>query len=82
VKKLTTKQCDNCGGTGTVPGDGTGEVLRAERERLGLFAKDVADIMGISDSYVYDLEKGNRPLTNDLVARYQTALQELTVNAH
>jgi len=36
------------------------EVMQRERKRLGISQKRVADLMGISDSYYSQLEKGTR----------------------
>lgn len=75
--KLKTKPCDSCAGSGKVPGDGTGAQLRKERERLGITAAAVLRHMGISDTYIGDLEKDRRPWTGDLVGKYQAALAAL-----
>ena len=78
--KLKVKDCAECNGTGTVPADDVGPVLREAREKAGLLQKDVADYMSISGTYLYDLEMGRRPWTNEQVASYQRAVEEL-VNA-
>ena len=79
MKKLSTDPCAACGGLGTVPANDTGAVLRAERERAGVSGKVLADAMGISDTHLYDMEKGNRGWSNEQVAAYQQALGELAV---
>lgn len=75
--KLKTQPCNSCSGTGRVPDWETGPVLRAERDKAGVLQKDVATHMGISETYVYDLESGRRPWTNELVAAYQKAVLDL-----
>lgn len=76
--KLKTQPCSNCQGTGLLPADDVGPILRAEREKACLLQRDVADHMNISPTYIYDLETGRRPWTNELVAGYRTALVELS----
>lgn len=75
--KLKTQPCKACDGTGRLPADDVGPQLREERERLGIAQKDVAEAMGISGTYIIDLEKGSRRVTNELLAAYQKALEEL-----
>ena len=75
--KLKMKNCSECAGTGTVPADDVGPVLREAREKAGLLQKDVAEYMGISPTYIFDLETGRRPWTNEQVGSYQRALVEL-----
>lgn len=79
--KLKTKPCAGCGGTGQVPADDVGAILREEREKAGVTGKDIAARMGVSDTFVYDLERGARRLTNELLASYQRAMEELRANA-
>lgn len=76
--KLKTQACHTCGGSGSVPADGVGQVLREEREKAGVNGKDVAATMSISDGYLYELERGSRRFTNELLAAYQRALKELS----
>jgi transcriptional regulator with XRE-family HTH domain len=75
--KLKTQVCNSCGGIGTMPAEDVGAVLREEREKAGVSQKDVAGHMGISDTFLYDLEKGNRRWTNEYVAGYRKAVEEL-----
>jgi len=75
--KLKTQPCAGCAGTGVVPADDVGPVLRTEREKLGITGRAVADALSISDSYLFDLERGSRRWTTELVNSYQRALEEL-----
>lgn len=76
--KLKTQACGSCGGTGSLPADDVGPVLRAEREKAGITREAVADAMSVSTSYLGDLEKGNRRWTNELLESYQRAVRELS----
>jgi hypothetical protein len=37
----------------------------------------MAEALSISETYLYDLERGHRKFTNELLASYQTKLEEL-----
>ena len=76
--KLKTQACPGCNGVGSVPADDVGMVLRSEREKAGVTGKDIADAMSISDTYLYELERGTRRWTNELVESYQRALGGLS----
>lgn len=78
MKQLKTKCCPMCQGSGSVPDDNAGATLRIERERAGVRVRDLATAMNISDSFLYDLERGNRKLTNELLESYQHGLKELS----
>lgn len=77
MKPLKTKCCHACGGSGTLPDGNAGRLLRTERERAGVRVSALADAMNISDSYLYDLERGHRKLTNELLGAYQRGLEKL-----
>lgn len=76
-------QCLSCGGTGGLPSDKAGEMLRREREerevprivkrnpKLGL-----AYHFGFSESYTLDLERGVRPWSWLLIERYRAAIEQ------
>jgi len=78
--------CSYCG-NGKVPGEHTGAVLRAEREALSIPriskgadpAMGLAHHLGLSESYVFDLEADKRRFTWALVERYRAALVAATV---
>lgn len=55
-----------------------GHDLLAEREMAGLSQKEVAYAMGITPTYVCDLEKGKRPWRAALVAKYLAAIHGRT----
>jgi len=75
--KLKTQTCGACNGTGTLPSDDAGPLLKAEREKAGVQAKDIAEALNVSPSYLHDLERGNRRWTNELVESYMKALEKL-----
>ncbi len=58
---------------------GTAEVVRAARRELAVQQKAMASEMGISQSYLYDLEKGTRAWSMELFNRAKEALRRLTV---
>jgi len=74
--KLKTKACATCGGSGSVVSDEAGPILREEREKLGIQLKQMAAAIGISESYLHDLERGNRRWANDVFNAYQKVLKE------
>lgn len=76
--KLKTRACPSCTGTGQLPADDVGPVLRTEREKAGITQEAVADAMSVSRTYLGDLEKGNRRWTNELLESYQRALRGLS----
>lgn len=75
--KIKMVECSECDGTGKVPGSEVGLELRTLREKAEIRASDLADYMSISASYLYDLERGNRQLSNGMVASYQAGLEAL-----
>lgn len=75
--KLATQTCKECGGKGSLPADDVGQILKGERERVGVEQKELAEYMGISATYLYDLERGNRRWTNEYLAAYLKGLEEL-----
>lgn len=77
MPKLKTQACPTCGGSGSTPAEGVGEVLRTEREKAGITREALATAMSISMSYLGDLEKGNRRWTNELLESYQKGLEGL-----
>lgn len=72
--KITYETCDACAGEGRMPDGSTGKVLRSEREKAGITQAVVAEAMGISTSYVSDLEADNRDWSHELVVRYRLAV--------
>lgn len=56
----------------------TRETLREMVDRrigAGISIRDFAARMGISRSYLFDLEQGNRPFSPELLARYRKGLK-------
>jgi predicted transcriptional regulator len=70
-------ECEHCRGTGRVPGQNAGAVLRTEREKAGLPLAAIADEMDISAAYLGDLERGNRALSNERVKQFRAAIVKL-----
>lgn len=75
-------QCLACGGRGATPSDKVGEILRKEREERDVprISKTEPSIglahnMGLSESYILDLEGGKRPLSWALIDRYREAIE-------
>jgi transcriptional regulator with XRE-family HTH domain len=77
MTKLKTQPCRACAGSGKLPADDVGPILREEREKSGITKQDMADALSISPVYLYDLERGNRKWTNELLASYQEKLEGL-----
>lgn len=50
------------------------EALRVVRLYWGKTQSELAGLLGISQGYVSDIEKGNREVTLDLLGRYSRAL--------
>lgn len=78
--KIKTKPCDGCGGTGAVPADNTGEVLMQSRMDKAITRVALAEVMGVSPTYIRDLELGGafKPVSNEMAERYQKAVEQLT----
>ncbi len=54
-------ECRRCGGTGNEPdAQAIGEELRLMRQGAGVSQREMARLMGISPSYLCDLEQGLR----------------------
>ena len=75
--KLKTQPCHACEGSGKIPADDVGTVLREEREAIDITQGAVADVLNISQTYLRDLETNRRRWTNELVTSYQQALERL-----
>lgn len=52
----------------------TGEFLRLRRKAVGLTLRDVATRSGLSNSYISQLERGNKKPTVEVLARLLKAL--------
>lgn len=76
--KFKTEQCRQCNGTGKVPAEGTGGILRAERERAGISSRQLAAALGISPTHMLDMEKGRRGISAERAEEYLEKLFELT----
>lgn len=77
ARLLSTRgNCRHCEGSGKAfDRNVVGPMLREARERRQVAARSVARRMGITPSYISDLELGRRDWSPALVARYLTALE-------
>lgn len=75
--KSMTQSCDKCDGTGQMPADSVGTILREMREKAGVTGSALADVMGISAEYLYDMERGNKRVSTKHLKLYQDRLEEL-----
>ena len=72
---MTVDVCRRCGGTGHEPDhERIGEAMRRDREAAGLTLVQIAERMGVSGSYLSDLERGKRAWHEPIRQRYLTAL--------
>lgn len=68
--------CPKCLGVGAVQDPrAQGRRLRLKRKQAQKGLSDTAKKMGISASYLHDLEVGGRPWSPDLVAKFIKAIQ-------
>ena len=71
------ERCERCLGDGSVIDQrGLGRLLRVRRELLGISLTNAADALGISKSYLSDLEYGRRDWRNTLFTAYTRWLIE------
>lgn len=69
--------CRLCAGTGrTIDHEALGRKLRAVRERAHLTQWDVADALGVDQSFVSYLEQGARVWNPALVEKYLAACRK------
>lgn len=69
------RPCPRCNGTGTIPDDrAMGAAMRQRREAAGLSLYDLAKKLGLSASYLCDLELGRRQWSGTNIERYEEAL--------
>lgn len=70
--------CSKCDGTGKVyDREKLGAKLAEFRKLMGVQAKDVAEKLGESSSYLHLMEKGGVPWTEQRVENYIKAVEEL-----
>lgn len=75
--KIKTRACAHCAGTGSVPEDGSGKLLRAERVRAKVSLRKLAEALKISYGYLGDMERGHRTLSTGMAQRYLSELEGL-----
>lgn len=61
--------------TTTIDHDLTGRMIRRAREEKGLSELDLADLVGLSKSYISLLESGNRQWSDELFERIAKVLR-------
>ena len=66
-QKILHEICSVCGGVGQIP---TGVCLKQKRQSMGVKQKDMAKRLGISQTYICDLEHGKRRATPQIVKGY------------
>jgi transcriptional regulator with XRE-family HTH domain len=74
VKKV---KCPQCGFDVVQLPDNIGELLREERQKVGLKSKSVARHMGISGEYLSMLECGRRTWHHGFVHNFRKAIKAL-----
>lgn len=75
--KWKREKCSKCDGTGVQYDDKqVGADLRREREKAGLFQREVAERMGFRHAYVSHLESGARRWTDKLIKRFREAIRD------
>jgi len=66
------KRCRRCDGTGVEPDQiKIGAAMRARRQDAKMTMQDVGNLLGLTRSYICDLELGRRAWNADLLARYR-----------
>jgi len=73
---MKTLPCPSCNGTGRVKDPkAIGAAMRKLREKTGISLRAFARILKLSAPYVSDLELGQRGWSDDMQARYISALR-------
>lgn len=71
VAKLQTRPCSHCKGSGLeLDPKAVGEQMKKLRKAANRQLKEMAGKLDISAQYLSDLERGNRPFSQELVDRY------------
>lgn len=71
-----TRPCSHCKGSGReLDPHAVGWQMRSVREKAGKSLRHVADKLGYTAAYISDLERGNRPFTEEMIVRYKAALK-------
>lgn len=78
IAKFIDGICDACDGTGRcMDHAATGNMWRQARLVKGVTLRSIAREMGLSASYISDLELGRRKWSTSLCQRYAVALEVL-----
>lgn len=73
--------CPKCEGAGTLPNPAkVGPELRLVRKQARISLRQLGAQMGLSATYIKDLEHGRKAWTASLIDRYQEAVIALTKN--
>jgi DNA-binding XRE family transcriptional regulator len=71
------RTCKHCNGSGFEPDhSATGNALRSQREGAGLSLREMAEAIGVSHSFLSQLENGHRTWRRSLARRYSQAIQK------
>jgi predicted transcriptional regulator len=70
-KKKASKICPRCHGAGYLHDyEDLGSRMRGLREKAGLPRNAVSTRMGVSEGYLSDMERGDRPWSPDLMTKF------------
>ena len=72
---LLSGTCKRCGGSGIVPSPMDMGTLRARRVGIGLSLRDLAKDLGISATYLFDMETGKRSTSRAMYELIDSALE-------
>jgi predicted transcriptional regulator len=71
--------CKRCGGTGDEPDQlATGQTLRGMRTSAGISLRRMAKLIGLSHSFLSQLESGQRSWRRSVQKRYEQVIQQNT----
>ena len=70
-----TDRCPHCDGTGVRVRPNI-ELMKRKRSELGISLRKMASCIGISHSYLHDLEGGKYEWSEDIADRYCSSLTE------
>lgn len=75
--EFTTVPCARCDGTGfTIDDKALGQAMRRTRQTVAISLREMAKRMGISASYLSDLELGRRHWNAGIIEEYRQQVVE------
>jgi predicted transcriptional regulator len=78
MSQMNSKTCQHCAGSGVEPNDSTtGRQLKASRQAAGVSQREAAERMGITPTYLCDLELGRRHWSHSLIESFNKAVNHL-----